>query len=83
MNYAPAHFCQHLPLVYVLTVVGTNDRREPGSRGLFIGDDHDCFQQAAARLSLNVNFTVLDEPTAEGRRLLWIEAEFHSDVARQ
>ena len=37
-------------------------------RGLFIGDDVECFQRAAA-LSVEVNFTVLDEPLQEGRRL--------------
>jgi hypothetical protein len=46
LNYAQDEFCRHLPLLYVLTVVGTNNRRELVTRGLFIGDDHDCYRQA-------------------------------------
>lgn len=62
LNYASEHFGEKLPkIVYVLTVVG---RAEDGSlpvRGLFIGDDHECFYKAA-ELSLKVNFTMLERP---------------------
>lgn len=59
-NYASEHFIKHLPIVYVLTVVGAT---ASGSavRGLFIGDDIECFHQAA-QLSLKANFQMLDEP---------------------
>jgi nickel-dependent lactate racemase len=59
-NYASDNFIKHLPLVYVLTVVGAT---ENGSavRGLFIGDDIECFH-LAAQLSLRVNFQMLDKP---------------------
>ena len=60
LNYAQDHFCRHLPLVYVLTVVGSNASGQLVTRGLFIGDDHACFEQAAA-LSVQVNFEILDE----------------------
>lgn len=60
LNYAQDHFCRHLPLVYVLTVVGENHQGELVTRGLFIGDDHECFERAAA-LSVEVNFNILDE----------------------
>ena len=30
LNYAQDHFCQHLPLLYVLTVIGPNDARQVG-----------------------------------------------------
>jgi len=60
LNYAQDNFCQHLPLVYVLTVVGTNDAGQLVTRGLFIGDDHECFERAA-ELSVAVNFEILDE----------------------
>jgi nickel-dependent lactate racemase len=59
LNYASNHFIQHLPIVYALTVVG---RKEDGSlaiRGLFVGDDDECFHKAA-ELSLKVNFVMLD-----------------------
>ncbi len=76
LNYAQDHFCQHLPLLYVLTVVGTNERRELVTRGLFIGDDHDCYQQAAA-LSIQVNFTILKEELP--KVVVYLdEEEFHS-----
>lgn len=60
LNYAQDNFCQHLPLLFVLTVVGTNDAGQLVTRGLFIGDDHECFEQAA-ELSVEVNFEILDE----------------------
>jgi len=59
LKYASNHFIRHLPIVYVLTVVG---RKEDGSlaiRGLFVGDDDECFHKAA-ELSLKVNFVMLD-----------------------
>jgi nickel-dependent lactate racemase len=61
LNYASSHFIQHLPVVYVLTVVGTNADGKVAFRGLFIGDDAECFQKAS-QLSLKVNFVMLDSP---------------------
>ena len=60
LNYASDHFLRHLPIVYVLTVVGRRADGEPAVRGLFVGDDVECFHLAAA-LSLKVNFEILDE----------------------
>ena len=48
LNYAAERYLKHLPIVYVLTVVGQRA-------------DAECFEQAAA-LSLQVNFEMLDEP---------------------
>jgi len=76
LNYAQDNFCRHLPLLYVLTVVGTNDRRELVTRGLYIGDDHDCYEQAAA-LSIKVNFSILKEELP--KVVVYLdEEEFHS-----
>ncbi|HTY63995.1 MAG TPA: lactate racemase domain-containing protein [Acidobacteriota bacterium] len=61
LNYGTEHFARHLPIVYVLTVVGKDERGDLAVRGLFIGDDAECFHQAAA-LSLQVNFQLLDAP---------------------
>jgi nickel-dependent lactate racemase len=76
LNYASGHFLQHLPIVYVLTVVS---RRADGSlavRGIFIGDDAECFHQAA-ELSLKVNFEILDEPIKKA--VVYLDPqEFHS-----
>ncbi len=60
LNYASDHFAKDLPIVYVQTVVAAT---ENGQRvcGLFISDDIECFEKAAA-LSLQVNFQMLDEP---------------------
>jgi nickel-dependent lactate racemase len=61
LNYASENFLNHLPIVYVLTVVGRTDDGGLAVRGLYIGDDVECFQRAA-ELSLKVNFEILDEP---------------------
>jgi nickel-dependent lactate racemase len=60
LNYASDHFAKPLPILYVLTVVSATDAGL-ATRGLFIGDDIECFNQAAA-LSLQVNFQMLDKP---------------------
>ena len=60
LNYAEDKFCQHLPLVYVLTVIGSDLDGNLVTRGLFIGDDVDCFEKAC-ELSVEVNFQKLDE----------------------
>jgi len=60
LNYASDHFANNLPIVYVLTVVAATEQGQ-SVRGLFIGDDVECFEKAAA-LSLKVNFQMLDKP---------------------
>ncbi|HZQ42871.1 MAG TPA: lactate racemase domain-containing protein [Acidobacteriaceae bacterium] len=59
LNYASEHFAKNLPIVYVQTVVNKNDKGELVMRGLFIGDDNECFEKAA-ELSLKCNFLMLD-----------------------
>lgn len=61
LNYASDHFAADLPLVYVQTVVGRAPSGRLETRGLYIGDDIDCFN-LAADLSLKVNFEMLDQP---------------------
>lgn len=61
LNYASEHFAKHLPIVYVHTVVGRDQAGEIHTRGLFVGDDRECFVKAAV-LSLQVNFQMLDRP---------------------
>ena len=61
LNYASANFISHLPVVYVLTVIGRSKDGNLVVRGLFIGDDEEVFT-LAADLSLKVNFNVLEEP---------------------
>jgi len=76
LNYASDHYLQHLPIVYVLTVVGRRASGGLAVRGLFIGDDSECFH-LAAELSLKVNFEILDEPIKKA--VVYLDPhEFHS-----
>jgi nickel-dependent lactate racemase len=61
LNYASEHFAKDMPIVYVLTVVGPAEDGTLKTRGLFIGDDIECFNMAA-QLSVEVNLNLLDEP---------------------
>jgi nickel-dependent lactate racemase len=61
LNYAAEHFASHLPIAYILTVVGSDDDGQLKLRGLYAGDDNECFE-LACKLSLQVNFRMLDEP---------------------
>jgi nickel-dependent lactate racemase len=60
-NYASDHFAKHLPIIYVQTVVSRGSDGQLKVRGLYIGDDMECFKLAAA-LSLKVNFQMVEEP---------------------
>jgi nickel-dependent lactate racemase len=76
LNYASDRFLKDMPIVYVQTVVS---RRADGGlavRGLYIGDDIECFNKAA-ELSLKVNFEMLDEPIKKA--VVYLDpVEFHS-----
>jgi nickel-dependent lactate racemase len=76
LNYASDHFLRHLPIVYVLTVVGPKADGGLAVRGLFIGDEVECFY-LATYLSLKVNFEVVDNPLKKAVVYLDPE-EFHS-----
>ena len=64
LNYAAEKFLKNLPIVYVLTVVGVTAHGKSVLRGIFIGDDIECFHRAAD-LSLRVNFAMLDRPISK------------------
>lgn len=61
LNYASDNFAQDLPIIYILTVIGKDENNKLVMRGLYIGDDYECFK-LAADLSLKVNFQMLDKP---------------------
>ena len=61
LNYASDHFAKNMPIVYALTVVGQVEDGALKTRGLFIGDDIECFSMAA-ELSAKVNIELLDKP---------------------
>jgi nickel-dependent lactate racemase len=76
LNRACDEFLRQTPIVYVQTVVG---RRKDGNlavRGLYIGDDLECFLKAS-ELSMKVNFEMLDRPIRKAVVLL-DPSEFHS-----
>ena len=77
LNYASDHFLGKLPILYVLTVVGRDeDTGKLAVRGLFMGNDKKCFDDACA-LSIEVNFTILEKPLPKVVVFLDPE-EFHS-----
>jgi nickel-dependent lactate racemase len=61
LNYASENFAKQHPIIYILTVVDKNEKGELVIKGLFIGDDYECFK-LASELSLKVNFVMLDNP---------------------
>jgi nickel-dependent lactate racemase len=76
LNRAADEFLRNIPIVYVLTVVGTNPAGELVVRGLFVGDDLECFR-LACELSVQVNIKFLDRPIHKAVVYLDPE-EFHS-----
>jgi nickel-dependent lactate racemase len=77
LNYASEHFGKMLPqIVYVQTVVNKNAAGELVMRGMFIGDDNECFERAAA-LSLKCNFLMMDREIKKAVVFLDPQ-EFHS-----
>jgi len=75
-NYASDNFMKQLPIVYVQTVVGLNKKGDLQTYGLFIGDDFSVFDKAA-KLSLQVNFEMLDKPLTKA--VVWLDpTEFKS-----
>ncbi len=77
LNYASEHFGKLLPqVVYVQTVVNKNAAGELVMRGMFIGDDNECFERAAA-LSLQCNFLMMDREMKKA--VVYLDPhEFHS-----
>ncbi len=76
LNYASDRFLKNLPIVYVQTVVGRTADGGLATRGLYIGDDVECFLRAS-ELSLQVNFEMLDQPLRKA--VVYLDPhEFHS-----
>ena len=73
MEYARTHFIPQLPIVYVQTVLS----KDPGTgkmvlRGLFVGDDFECFRHAS-ELSLETNFIMVEKPMK--KCIVWLDPE--------
>jgi nickel-dependent lactate racemase len=76
LNYASDRFLKNLPIIYVQTVVGRAADGGLATRGLYIGDDAECFLRAS-ELSLQVNFEMLDQPLRKA--VVYLDPhEFHS-----
>ncbi len=76
LNYASDRFLQGLSIVYVLTVIGRNSGGKLVVRGMFIGDDVECFERAS-ELAVKVNFVMLDR--AITKAVVYLDPyEFHS-----
>ncbi|MBO4758017.1 MAG: DUF2088 domain-containing protein [Bacteroidales bacterium] len=73
MEYARTHFIPQLPIVYVLTVMA-KDAETGGMvmKGLFVGDDFECFRRAA-ELSLETNFIMVDRPLQ--KCIVWLDPD--------
>ena len=75
-NYASDKYLKDLPIIYVLTVVGVNERGEQQIYGLYVGDDIEVFD-LAAKLSLEVNFVMVEKPLK--KVVVWLDpSEFKS-----
>ena len=62
MEYAREHFIGSLPILYIQTVLAKNfSSGKMELKGLFIGDDSECFK-LASRLSLETNFNMVERP---------------------
>jgi len=72
LNYASREFASHLPIVHALTVVGRGEDGQLKTRGLFVGDDEECFRKAS-ELSLQVNFEMLEEPLE--KVVVWLDPQ--------
>jgi nickel-dependent lactate racemase len=64
LNYASEHFARQLPIVYALTVLSKNEAGKLAVRGLYVGDDAECFERAS-ELSFQVNFQLVDREIAK------------------
>ncbi len=61
LNYGSDNFTNDLPIVYIQTVLSQGDDGGMKLNGVFSGDDAECFYEAS-KLSLKVNFKVLEKP---------------------
>lgn len=77
LNYAEENFAKDLPIIYVLTVIGASEDGRLHCRGLFIGDDIECFRQAA-ELSFEVNIELLKEPLE--KIVVYLEPSSHKST---
>ncbi|MDR1813549.1 MAG: D-mannonate epimerase, partial [Tannerella sp.] len=71
LNYASDNFTNHLPIVYMQTVISAGDDGLQ-MRGFYVGDDFKCFAKAA-ELSLETNFQMLSREMH--KVVVWLDPE--------
>ncbi len=64
LDYAAERFARGLPIVHVLTVIGRDAGGGEVLRGLYIGDDAECFRRAA-ELAREVNIELVAAPLSK------------------
>jgi nickel-dependent lactate racemase len=72
LNQASEIATARLPLIYILTVVSPDAEGILKIRGLYVGDDIECFRMAAS-LSVMVNFTEVQERLS--KVVVWLDPE--------
>ena len=72
LNRAANQFLSELPVIYVLTVIGQNAKGQAVVRGLFVGDDIECFEKASA-LSSKVNIDIVEAEITKA--VVYLDAE--------
>lgn len=76
LSYASQQFTRDWPIAYLLTVRSRNEQGNLVTRGLFAGDDDECFERGA-ELCRAVNLDLLDEPI--DKVVVWLDPhEFKS-----
>lgn len=61
LDYGARHFARHLPIRYLLTVRGRDAQGKLVTKGMYAGDDEDCFLQGA-ELVRQVNLDRVPRP---------------------
>jgi nickel-dependent lactate racemase len=64
LDYGARHFARHLPIRYLLTVRGRDAQGKLVTKGMYAGDDEDCFLQGA-ELVRQVNLDRVPRPLAK------------------
>ncbi len=60
-NYAEKKYLKKYPIIYILIVMGNNEKGGLQTRGLYAGEDEETFIRAA-KLSQKLNIHLLDKP---------------------
>lgn len=63
-NHGADLYCRQLPIVYIQTVVSVDEGGQVKIRGIYAGDDEECYQRAA-ELSAKVNIHYIDHAPAK------------------